>query len=137
MKELDKDLNVLSQLGDISDLSLNGDKIEQERNCEKCHGFIGIPGKIYGFAGKWCNCYMTEQLRDADDKKWAENNEEMIERMRQMVNDYDRKKLSEILHIPEDNAERIKNCKYVHIGGSGYCVKCGGVHEVLNLKGDK
>jgi hypothetical protein len=65
---------------------------EQERNCEKCHGFIGIPGKIYGYAGKWCNCYMTEQLRDADDKKWAELDEEMIERMRKMVEDYDNKK---------------------------------------------
>ncbi len=132
-----KDLDILSQLGDNSDLSQNGDKTKQERNCEKCHGFIGIPGKIYGFAGKWCNCYMTDQLRDADDKKWAEIDEEMVERMRKMVDDYDHKKLMEAVQRPADNAERIKNCKYVHITGDGHCVKCGGIHELINFKGDK
>lgn len=117
----------------------------EERNCEKCHGFIGIPGKIYGFAGKWCNCYMQEQARDADDKKWAKNNEEMKERLKLMMKDYEQKVESlrvELRDLEEKaksygsneaNTERIKNCKYVHISGSGYCRKCGGVHEIVKI----
>lgn len=25
-------------------------------HCTKCGGFVGEPGKIYGYAGKWCQC---------------------------------------------------------------------------------
>lgn len=24
--------------------------------CQQCGGFIGEPGKAYGYAGKWCHC---------------------------------------------------------------------------------
>lgn len=26
-------------------------------NCATCGGFIGEPGKVYGYAGKWCHCW--------------------------------------------------------------------------------
>lgn len=25
-------------------------------SCQACGGFIGEPGKVYGYAGKWCSC---------------------------------------------------------------------------------
>lgn len=25
-------------------------------SCGKCGGFIGEPGKVYGYAGRWCHC---------------------------------------------------------------------------------
>ena len=104
---------------------------EQERNCEKCHGFIGIPGKIYGYAGKWCNCWTRYNTIDASPT--VEMDEDMIERMRKMVNDYDRKKALDSRPPQLSNEERIKNCKYVHISGSGQCNKCGGVHELVKI----
>lgn len=24
--------------------------------CDDCHGLKGIPGQVYGWAGKWCSC---------------------------------------------------------------------------------
>jgi hypothetical protein len=50
----------------------------------------------------------------------------------------DEKGYVNILRLKDDrtNEEKIKNCKYVHIGGNGNCRKCGGVHKVLNLKGE-
>lgn len=32
------------------------ERIEYETSCKKCGGFIGEPGKVYGYAGKWCVC---------------------------------------------------------------------------------
>lgn len=94
----------------------------EETNCEKCHGFIGVPGKIYGFAGKWCNCWMDKKHQAVDNKKWAERDAAHQERINRMKEDYERKA-----------QERVKTCKYVHISGSGYCNKCGGVHELVKL----
>lgn len=27
-----------------------------ERSCGRCGGLIAEPGKVYGYAGKWCHC---------------------------------------------------------------------------------
>ena len=30
--------------------------MNKEYNCGKCGGFVGQPGKAYGYAGQWCHC---------------------------------------------------------------------------------
>lgn len=27
-----------------------------EPSFSNCNGFIGLPGRLYGYAGKWCQC---------------------------------------------------------------------------------
>ena len=34
-----------------------------ETSCTKCGGFIGEPGKAYGYAGKWCHCPVPSPMQ--------------------------------------------------------------------------
>jgi len=49
-----------------------------DRSCGRCGGLIAEPGKVYGYAGKWCHCPNIDwdstirraaEARDAEEKR--------------------------------------------------------------------
>lgn len=53
-----------------------------EGSCCNCGGFIGEPGKAYGYAGKWCYCATPATFRIGDTTRLSD---EMFNAMRTAV----------------------------------------------------
>lgn len=52
--------------------------------CDKCGGFIGEPGKAYGYAGRWCQCHITEELKVAQPRSLEDRIAELEEQVRRL-----------------------------------------------------
>ena len=61
-----------------------------ESTCGRCGGLIAQPGKVYGWAGKWCHCTTlnTDSIfhRDAEEQRRL-----AAEEKRRLADPYDRK----------------------------------------------
>lgn len=58
-----------------------------ESTCGRCGGLIAQPGKVYGYAGKWCHC--TTLDTDSIIRRAAEARD--VEEKRRLADLYDRK----------------------------------------------
>lgn len=66
--------------------------------CTKCGGFIGEPGKAYGYAGKWCDCAFKGKASDFYPSAFPDMSFELI------------KKLEERIKYLEERVNQLEKC---------------------------
>jgi hypothetical protein len=81
--------------GSAGSVGIDFSSFQVDRSCGRCGGLIAEPGKVYGYAGKWCHCTNLDtgsiirraaEARDAEDRRRRD-----MEEKRRLADTYDKK----------------------------------------------
>lgn len=68
--------------GSVGTAGVDFGSFQVDRSCGRCGGLIAEPGRVYGYAGKWCHCGTLDSdsmLRRANDARIAEDKRRQAE----------------------------------------------------------